>query len=110
MLAQGIIRQSTSSFSSLVPLVRKHDDNLRFCVDNRHLNDCTGKDKFPVPVMDMLLDELKGARFTKIELRSGYHHVRKHLDDVTNTVFRTHRGHFEFLVMPFSLNNTLATF
>jgi hypothetical protein len=111
LLDKGFIQPSKSPYGAPILFVKKKDGKLRMCVDYRALNRITIKNRCPLPRIDDLLDRLRGAKFfTCLDLRSGYHQVRVHPDDIEKTAFRTHLGHFQFTVLPFGLCNAPATF
>ena len=111
LLDKWIIRPSTSAWGAPVLFSNKKDKTLRLCIDNRQLNRVTIKNRYPLPRIDDLFDQLRGARvYSKIDLRTSYHQLRVRETDIPKTAFRTRYGHFEFTVMPFELTNAPAAF
>ncbi|GKB30212.1 putative reverse transcriptase domain-containing protein [Tanacetum coccineum] len=108
---RGFIRPSTSPRGASVLFVKKKDRSFRMCTDYQELNKLTVNNRYPLPRIDDLLDQLQGSSvYSKIDLRSGYHQLRVKDEDISKTAFRTRYGHYEFHVMPFSLTNAPAVF
>ncbi|GKB36155.1 putative reverse transcriptase domain-containing protein [Tanacetum coccineum] len=108
---RGFNRLSTSPWGAPVLFVKKKDGSFRMCIDYRELNKLTIKNRYPLPRIDDLFDQLQGSSvYSKIDLRSGYHQLRLRDEDIPKTAFRTRYGRYEFQVMPFGLTNALAVF
>nr|GFA68802.1 putative reverse transcriptase domain-containing protein [Tanacetum cinerariifolium] len=108
---KGFIRPSSSPWGAPVLFIKKKDSSFRMCIDCMELNKLTVKNRYPLPRIDDLFDQLQGSSiYSKIDLRSGYHQLMVREQDIPKTAFRTRYGHYEFQVMPFGLKNAPAVF
>jgi hypothetical protein len=111
LLAKGFIRPRKSPWAFPVLFMEKKDGSKRLCVDYRALNQVTIKNKYPLPRIDVLFEQLRGAKvFSKIDLNSSYHQLIIQEEDIEKTTFSTRYGHYEYVVMPFGLTNTPTAF
>ncbi|GJY80338.1 putative reverse transcriptase domain-containing protein [Tanacetum coccineum] len=111
LLQKGFIRPSLSPWGAPILFVKKKDGSFRMCIDYRELNKLTAKNRYPLPRINDLFDQLQGSSvYSKIDLRSGYHQLHIKEEDISITAFRTRYGHFEFQVMTFGLTNAPAVF
>jgi hypothetical protein len=108
LIKNSVIQPSSSPYTSPALLIKNKGESWRLCVDYRRLIEQTIKNKYPVPVIDDLLDQLNGASFfSRIDLRYDYHQIRMNTRDIPKTAFRTHEGHYEYLVMSFGPHRIL---
>ena len=111
LVDSGFIRPSSSPWGSPVLFVKKKDGSMRLCIDYRGLNQVIVKNKYPLPCIEELFDQLEGSKvYSKLDLRQGYYQVRVREEDIPKTALNSRYGHYEFTVMPFGLTNAPAVF
>ena len=110
LLDKGFIRPSVSLWGAPILFIRKKDGSLRMCIDYHQLNKVTIKNKYPLPRIDDLFNQLRGSYFSKIDLRSGYHQLKVRECNIPKTTFKTRYGHYGFFIMSFGLTNAPSAF